>query len=237
MSLLNGEIGGSLESCVDFGRIEEESSEGVWTIKEIPLRDIVRNAVHVYAGEPYRNIIINDLEDYGLELLEYRYDIPMYLYRTIDSNIFNNIVMNGKLKCEIIRDNKRISTTLEELLPTELDMLVDPLTGTSNPSEVFIEGTPYYVAKIEYGQTAGYRLTDLTYAGDLIANVGESITTVLDKIKNMLSEFEYFYDLDGQFIFQRKKSFINTLWTPILEGESEDMDEDGNSIYYSEKYI
>ena len=113
----------------------------------------------------------------------------------------------------------------------------NPLTGTSNPSEVFIEGTPYYVAKIEYGQTAGYRLTDLTYAGDLIANVGESITTVLDKIKNMLSEFEYFYDLDGQFIFQRKKSFINTLWTPILEGESEDIDEDGNSIYYSEKYI
>ena len=237
MSLLNGEIGGSLESCVDFGRIEEESSEDVWTIKEIPLRDIIRNAVHVYAGEPYRNIIINDLEDYGLELLEYRYDIPMYLYRTIDSNIFNNIVMNGKLKCEIVRNNKRISTTLEELLPTELDMLVDPLTGTSNPSEVFIEGTPYYVAKIEYGQTAGYRLTDLTYAGDLIANVGESITTVLDKIKNMLSEFEYFYDLDGQFIFQRKKSFINTLWTPILEGESEDIDEDGNSIYYSEKYI
>ena len=237
MSLLNGEIGGSLESCVDFGRIEEESSEDVWTIKEIPLRDIIRNAVHVYAGEPYRNIIINDLEDYGLELLEYRYDIPMYLYRTIDSNIFNNIVMNGKLKCEIVRDNKRIPTTLEELLPTELDMLVDPLTGTSNPSEVFIEGTPYYVAKIEYGQTAGYRLTDLTYAGDLIANVGESITTVLDKIKNMLSEFEYFYDLDGQFIFQRKKSFINTLWTPILEGEFEDIDEDGNSIYYSEKYI
>jgi hypothetical protein len=38
----------------------------------------------------------------------------------------------------------------------------------------------------------------------LIAKVGESVTSVLDKIKNMLVEFEYFYNLDGQFIFQKK---------------------------------
>jgi hypothetical protein len=60
------------------------------------------------------------------------------------------------------------------------------------------------LTKIEYGDTAGYRTTELTYAGDLIANVGESITSVLDKIKNMLVEFEYFYDVDGRFIFQKK---------------------------------
>ena len=45
------------------------------------------------------------------------------------------------------------------------------------------------------------RKTDLTYPGDLIANIGESITSVLDKIRNMLVEFEYFYDLNGQFVF------------------------------------
>jgi len=49
--------------------------------------------------------------------------------------------------------------------------------------------------------TAGYRLTDLTYAGDLILNVGENITSLLDKIVNMLGEYEYFFDLDGNFIF------------------------------------
>jgi hypothetical protein len=47
----------------------------------------------------------------------------------------------------------------------------------------------------------GYRLTDLIYPGDLIANVGETITSVLDKIKNMFGDFEYFYDVDGKFIF------------------------------------
>jgi hypothetical protein len=44
----------------------------------------------------------------------------------------------------------------------------------------------------------------LTYPGDLIGAVGEAITSILDKIKNMLGEFEYFYDLDGRFVFQKK---------------------------------
>jgi len=83
MALLNGEIGGTLESSIDFGCIEEENAEGVWTLRKIPIQDIIRNAVHVYGGEPLHNIIINDLDTYGLELLEYRYDIPMYLYRSI----------------------------------------------------------------------------------------------------------------------------------------------------------
>jgi hypothetical protein len=79
------------------------------------------------------------------------------------------------------------------------------LVGVEDPLPVYLQETqngntvytPYYFAKIEYGQTAGYRKTDLTYAGDLIANVGETITSVLDKIKNMLVEFEYFYDING----------------------------------------
>lgn len=257
MCLLNGEVGGSLEASIDFGNIEEENDEGVWTITPIPVYDIIRNAVHTYAGEPYHNIIINDIEDYGLELLEYRYDVPMFLYRPAgtkeeperESNIFANMVMGGKnIDCEVDRltedgTTERVKTTFYDLLPTELDMLVDSLMGTNNPSKVWIfddekqKLMPWYVARVDYGQTAGYRLTDLTYAGDLIANVGESITSVLDKIRDMLSEFEYFYDLDGQFVFQRKKSFVNTLWSPQVESDTEDIDEDGNSIYYSEKYI
>ena len=55
--------------------------------------------------------------------------------------------------------------------------------------------------KIEYGATAGYRTTDLTYPGDLISSVGESLTSILDKIKNTIGAFEYFYDIDGRFIF------------------------------------
>lgn len=258
MCLLNGEVGGSLEASIDFANIEEENSDGVWTITPIPIYEIIRNAVHTYAGEPYHNIIINDIEDYGLELLEYRYDLPLFLYRKADepsvadwneSAIFDNILMGGNLECKVDRYDEevqeyfRVETTVNELLPTELDMLVDSLMGTSHPAKVWIyeeqykKDMPWYFARVDYGQTAGYRLTDLTYAGDLIANIGESITSVLDKIKNMLSEFEYFYDLDGQFVFQRKKAFINTLWSPQMEGETEEVNESGESTFYSEKYI
>jgi hypothetical protein len=69
--------------------------------------------------------------------------------------------------------------------------------GQHTPEPVYFKTgtnvyTPYIFAKVEYGQTAGYRISDLIYAGDLVANPGESITSVLDKIKTMLVEFEYF---------------------------------------------
>lgn len=245
MCLLNGEVGGSLESSIDFGTIEEETEEGIWQITKIPIYQIIRNAVHVYGGEPYHNIIINDLDNFGLELLEYRYDIPMYLYRERNSNVFNNITLNGKISCEILNEDgtvKETGITLDDLTNTDLDMLIDSLMGTSNPSIIRIDGKECYVAKITYGQTAGYRITDLTFAGDLICNVGESITSVLDKIKNMLSEFEYFYDLDGQFVFQKKQSFVNTLWTPLKSTQSQENENwDGSAendiLYYTDQYV
>jgi hypothetical protein len=70
--------------------------------------------------------------------------------------------------------------------------------------------------KYGYGETIGYKITDLTYTGDLIANVGETITSILDKFVNMLGEFEYFYDLEGRFIFQKKKTYIQTAWSPMI---------------------
>jgi hypothetical protein len=179
--------------------------------------------VHQYGGEPLHNIFIDDLPD-GLELLEYRYDVPMYLYRLApteddQSTLYQNATLDGTIKCEIEQNGETKIVALSELSYDYFEKLVDPLTGSDKPKVVKIEDNNYILAKIEYGQTAGYRETPLTYAGDLIANVGESITSVLDKIKNMLGEFEYFYDLDGHFIFQQKQSFVNTLYSPLKEAQ------------------
>jgi hypothetical protein len=125
---------------------------------------------------------------------------------------------------------------LDDLTSTELEMLVETLAGTSQPATVIMEGEEYHVAKIEYGQTAGYRTTELTYPGDLIGAVGEAITSVLDKIKNMLGEFEYFYDLDGRFVFQRKQSFINTLWSPSIEQEDGEIYTESLALASSRSY-
>ena len=241
MCQLNGEVSGSLNASIDFGTIQEQDSNGNLRIYKIPVKDIIKNVVHQYAGEPLHNIIINDIEDYGLELLEYRYDVPMYLYRKIDSSIFTNITLNGDTPCTayttrtVSNGNVIYSGQIEgvskfsDLKTEHLEMLVEPGMGTSKPAYVKASDGEWHIAKVETGQTAGYRLTDLTYPGDLIGNIGESVTSILDKIKNMLGEFEYFYDLDGRFVFQRKQSFVNTLWSPA-QNNSEDKSQD--EAYY-----
>jgi hypothetical protein len=44
---------------------------------------------------------------------------------------------------------------------------------------------------------------------------------MLDKIKTMLGYYEYFYDIDGKFIFQRKKDYIETNWNSSQESGDE----------------
>lgn len=215
MCLLNGEVGGSFMATTYLDTIEEETRGGIWKKRKIPIKEIIRELVHVYGEEPYHNIIINDLDDLGLELLEYRYDRPMYLYREVGSNTYTNVTLDGKK--QIMVEGEEEPKKLNDLSHEELDMLVTSFEDTQEPKPIKFVGGPdqeYYIAKVEYGQTAGYRTTDLIYPGDLIANIGESVTQPLDKIKNMLGEFEYFYDLDGRFVFQKKQAFKNTIWTP-----------------------
>ena len=237
MCLLNGEIGGSLESSVDFGTIEEENADGIWTIRKIPIPEIIRNLVHTYAKEPYHNIIINDLDTYGLELLEYRYDTPMFLYKEFDEegqlkSLYTNAFLdnnNTRFKPDDDTEYYSLSVFDEERnldyakFLKYLDPLINGLGSTGKVVPVWIDGKKVQLTRLRYGETAGYRATDLTYVGDLIANIGESITSVLDKIRNMLVEFEYFYDLDGRFVFQKKSSYTATMWGgPTLNKEEKE---------------
>mgnify|MGYP006911637011 FL=1 len=83
------------------------------------------------------------------------------------------------------------------------------LDDAPEPTKVRLvnNGTIYTIVSRTTNETVGYRICDLVYAGDLITSVGENVASVLDKIKNMLSCFEYYYDIDGRFIFQRKKFY------------------------------
>lgn len=59
------------------------------------------------------------------------------------------------------------------------------------------------------GEDIGYILTDFIYPGELVADAGSSVTDALDQILQVLGNYEYFYDLDGNFVFQEKKNFLN----------------------------
>lgn len=233
--LLNGELGGMITASTDFGQLEEQeildNGEYMYTLTDIPIKTIIRSAVHFYGGEPMENIIINDVDDYGLELLEYRVENnDLYMLRNAETGEVTNLIIDGD-KPYYLADGTKI--TLKEIgttLDSEGNLLYhyyDQTEIANNNGEatiVYPEGNttiPYQVLHIKQYDTAGYRRTDLTYAGELTANVGESLTSLLDKIKNMFSSFEYFYDVDGRFIFQKKKTYQNESWNNLVTQDSD----------------
>lgn len=65
----------------------------------------------------------------------------------------------------------------------------------------------------EYGNDIGFVLVDFVYPGDLTCNPGDTVTSVLDKIIAILGNFEYFYDVYGNFHFQQIKNYLNITYT------------------------
>ena len=216
---------------------------------KLKLNDIIREAVHIYGKEPYHNIVINDLEDYGLELLQYSGEESIYMLRSVSDNQttgsgnFEHISLDGE-KEYYIRQNDNIVDSNHQLKyfknnnPDAVqDSRIDDWNNSAttvyfqtktkekdNQGNIHIVNgytKPYTVAVVSTGETAGYRMTDLVYNGDLISNIGETLTSMLDKIKNMLGDFEYFYNIEGHFIFQRKKTFVNTSWNSIITSNDE----------------
>lgn len=72
-----------------------------------------------------------------------------------------------------------------------------------------------------YGQDTGYKYTDFTYPGELVLNAGDTVVTLLDKIVKTLGNYEYFYDINGRFIFQEIKNYLNSV-SPLEELSPED---------------
>lgn len=61
----------------------------------------------------------------------------------------------------------------------------------------------------------GYAYTDFTYPGELISNIGDNVCSILDKIKEKLGNYEYFYDINGNFIFQEIRNYLNNSYSPV----------------------
>ena len=213
MCLLDGTVGGNVFASHDFGKLEIRYNDGTIEFEPILIYDIIKNAIHEYALEPYENIIINDLEDCSVELIEYR-------ARGKDLVVYNIHNENGTYTSNIAFDGNQVYDDLKDLLPG--DRL----------------GELELVKYVTYGDTIGYRLTDLTYptSQDLIIAAGGTITQMLDAIIQILGEFEYFYDLEGRFVFQRKQIYYNVSWTNAITNEREtyyDSVENGSANAYT----
>ena len=84
------------------------------------------------------------------------------------------------------------------------------------------EADPDDIQEFLYGDDIGYTLVDFTYPGELIGTAGNTVVTILDQIKNLLGNYEYFYDIDGNFRFQQIKNYLNTPNPKINQITTED---------------
>lgn len=219
MSMLDGSIGGTLFAEHDFGSLQIINEDGSISKQLLVIQDIIKYALHTYALESYENIIITDLDECAVELLDYKIrDKGLFIY---------DLSVDPQFKfytSQMVFEGQGIANKFAELAPK------DP-QGDYIENQAFKIDELYYkiVKYCQYGDTAGYRETDLTYAGngngELIVEGGGAVTSALDKIVGMLGEFEYFYDIYGRFIFQRKKIYHNINWNGAIMNE-------GESTYY-----
>lgn len=86
------------------------------------------------------------------------------------------------------------------------------------------------IKKFQTGEDVGYTLVDFIYPGSLTATAGETITSVLDKIKNTLGNYEYFYDINGNFIFQQIRNYLNKSYSSYVLQENSSPTYDYNNV-------
>lgn len=204
---LNGEMGGMINSlAVDFGKVDEVQPDGTTVTRKLKLEEIIREIVHVYGGEPYHNIIINDLPEYGFELWEYQNSQSMYLLFT-EGKEYYTYFLDGTTTVYVNGAPIPLSGLDEYLTSFHVKEIVNNPTLFTLTNE---EGaTQYQAMRLDAGEIAGYHPCDLIYAQELIVNIGQAVTAALDKIVSMLGYFEYFYDTDGRFVFQKKPMLLS----------------------------
>lgn len=104
------------------------------------------------------------------------------------------------------------------------------ITGKLNNTSQIVTLTPnQYVYK--------YFTLGPTSEEELTKDSGTPLQEVLEDIKNRLGNYEYYYDVYGNFIFQEKKNFINQSFTPIFNLTAEDYLPNFNNTPYIYNFI
>lgn len=102
----------------------------------------------------------------------------------------------------------RIKKVMKWIGNTPLYLIED--SGSYSMSTNYADTIDKTYQMFEYGEDIGYIYADFTCPTELIGNAGDNVCTILDKIKNMLGNYEYFYDTEGNFHWQEIKNYLNT---------------------------
>jgi len=85
----------------------------------------------------------------------------------------------------------------------------------------------------------GFIFDNFIYPGELTCNAGDTVTSVLDKIIGIMGNYEYFYDVFGNFIFREKQNYLNMTNTAYWSKETAQDKKVGNlpsDVYEADYY-
>ena len=233
MCLLNGDIGGVFNAETDIGCEEYWDHDAQKMVKEIrPLNYIIREMIHHYAKEDFGNIIIK-LEA-GKEILRNKTNKTLYVIEDINDNyspvdIISSDAADTHTKYYYMGSHREIDfSNIKEGFIFHFTADEDNSTliaGETYALPTRIEDASkknfYVIKRVLHNEDIGYRFQDLFFPEDLIAAPGDTVTSILDKIIQRFPTYEYFYNLQGQFVFQPKATYINTSWNNIISYENE----------------
>ena len=184
LSKINQQLGSNYEYFYDI-EYATDNGEFLTTEGSVPVRDIIMEVVHHIGGEQTEKIFINDIPETGkwavrLNKPDTKTSIPdIYRCPALDTGLYD--YNWGSKKSEW--DNKSIWG--------EIESFGEKYNHTYN----FL----------------GFTQTDFTYpGGDLTVSATDTVTSVLSKINQQLgSNYEYFYDIEGNFIFREIRNYLN----------------------------
>lgn len=219
MCLLNGECGGTLPTSVTFHEYDQIIGQQECAGDPAVIVQEPNNYTVYHQDGGYKTWT----KEYGQEVaannsaVGKRVQVKQLFYDIIQTLVCN---YGGEVLTKIFIND----------VPLEIKQLVRQ-TGDS-PLYYKPEGDIYSVYKesietlggtwleFNHNEDVGYVQTDFTYAdmgggsGELVSNIGDNVCTILDKVKNTLGNFEYFYDIEGNFIFQEIKNYLNNSYDP-----------------------
>ena len=218
MCLLNGECGGGLPTSVTFHEYDQIIGERACDADPATISSLVPNSYTIYS------YIDNGVTKYKSWTKEYgwvetnsssigeRTQVPQRFYDIIQTLVCN---FGGEALSKIFVND----------VPLEIKQIVryvgsKPLyynteTSQYTTDDSLVDSDVWKV--FEYNEDVGYVYTDFTYPGQLISNIGDNVCSILDRVKNTLGNYEYFYDIEGNFVFQEVKNYLNNSYDPTDE--------------------
>ena len=227
MCLLNGECGGNLPTSITFDSYDQIIGKIVCNGNPALDSTITPNNYTIYYDK-INNKYYSQTQESGQKIekndsaVGTRVSVKQRIYDIIQTLVCN---YGGEALSKIFIND----------VPLDLKQIVRQ-TGTQS-IYYKTEGSVYTTDEsrinpdewitFNYGDDIGYVYTDFTYPGSLVSSIGENVCSVLDKIKATLGNYEYFYDVDGNFYFQQIRNYLNNSYNVVEEYRLDRLDGHG----------